>query len=229
MKRLSASAALAAGLSLAVPAAAQDAAQPAPEPACELHIWPAAEIKGYGGGAISPMVYGGGLIGVLIASKTSERDDHSAPKAKVLGADHQLDLLEAASLPWLLQGRKMTVVRHAEPLPRLEITAVKERHAPSPSPCYAELIVSQLYVDRAPMAGTEFRSLFVYRNFEDAPQVKTSFSTWTASSIEPVTSGSIKTFEGELTSAFVYNVKNFAAYAKAPKPAPAKGAKKGRK
>ncbi|MEI9851582.1 MAG: hypothetical protein WDN24_12890 [Sphingomonas sp.] len=182
--------------------------------ACELHLWPAAEIQGFAGG--SPGIMGGGLLGGLIDVAMSRSEDRAPPAPDVLSPREQLDALALLNLPRLLGLGPGIIVPHDEPLPRQLATAVRERHGVSDSGCYAELIVSQLFIDHAPMAGREFRSLIVYRTFDASPVVASSFATWTATSLarSPIKRPKQPEAEqAEIRAAFDANVRQFAFYA----------------
>jgi hypothetical protein len=192
---------------------AQDAAvEPAaPEPAlsqCELHVWPAAEIKSVTQGwwwnhtvnqAFDPAK--GGL-----------------ERPKVLAPERQRDLLGALDLPQLLQLPPSAVTIHIDPLPRTA-SATKARLSGSSSSCYAELIVSQNFYDAAPMAPKSLRSLLVLRRFGDAIESPSSFSTWadTSLAIYPAkTADQAQAADREIGTAYAANVRIFAGYATRP-------------
>lgn len=189
-----------------------DALQPtAPVPAagCELHVWPASDIKAVTQG--------------WVLNNTVNQDFNLAKggfaKPQTLTPDRQVALLKAVDLPGLLKLPAQQVVTHDEPLTRAQ-AAAQTRNAQSTSPCYTEFVVSQLFYDRAPIAGRSLKTMIVYRTFGDAANVEATFATWaeTGLKIFPAkTAEQAGAAEAELETAYQTNMREFAGYATAPK------------
>lgn len=219
-----------AGITLMIPAAkaqSDSVAASGDGPACELHVWAATGIKGYSGGIPASLGYGG-LLGALVAVSIAERDRHSSPDTDALSRDSQFELIERVPLAMRVESRAMRVVRHDDAIPRMEVTGVKTRHSDSMAACYSELILSQLYYDRAPMGGPELRSLTVYRIFDDSSEAKWSFSTWTATPVPAMTARQpgAAAVEHDFAAAFVANLEKFAGFARAARDDPPRSRKR---
>jgi hypothetical protein len=196
--------AFAVALFLASPAAAQDAA-PA---GCELHVWPAAEIK-----SVTQ-----GWVWNHTVNQAFDQSLGGATRPRMLGPDRQVGMLRELDLPALLQLAPSAVVFHPEPLARTA-TANKARLSDSASPCYVELIVSQNFFDSAPMAPKSLRSLIVLRKFADAPEAQSSFSTWADTSLvvfPAKTADKAEAADREIAFAYTANIRIFAGYATKP-------------
>jgi hypothetical protein len=197
---------LAAGLCymLASPAFAQ---APAPA-ACEMHVWPAPELK-----AVTQ-----GWVWNHTVDQAFDPSKGGVARPKVLEPEAQAALLATIDLAELFRAAPAQVVIHPEPLSRAQALS-PARQSPSASPCYSELIVRQIFYDYAPMAGKSLRTLFVYRRFGDAPEVRSSFSTFGETSLATfpaATAAEAKAAETELQMAYRANVHVFARYEQAP-------------
>lgn len=186
--------------------------QPAPEPVadtapCELHVWPAPELK-----AVTQ--------GWVWNHTVDQAFEEGMAKPETFTPASQAKMLAELDLPKILELKPSTVTIHPDPLPRSAGSA-KLRHAASASPCYAELIVSQLFYDEAPLAGASLRMLFVLRDFGAAPVPASSFSTWAASGLAdfpPKDAAGQKAAAATLANAYRSNVGLFGRYATEPKP-----------
>jgi hypothetical protein len=161
-----------AGLAACALPSALAAAADAPDTACELHVWPAPELKSTTQGWW-----------------TNDTVDHAfdtshggVERPKSLAPESQVEVLRALDLAELIGDAPAKVVIHAEPLPRTAALA-DTRQSPSTSPCYSELIVSQIFYEHAPLTDRSLRILAVHRRFGDAPQAQSSFSTWAHSTL----------------------------------------------
>lgn len=182
---------------------------PVSDAACELHVWPAGDIKAVTQG--------------WVLNNTVNQDFNLAKggfaKPQTLTPDRQVALLKAIDLPGLLKLPAQQVVTHNEPLTRAQ-AAAQTRNAPSTSPCYTEFVVSQLFYDRAPIAGKSLKTMIVYRTFGDAAEVQATFATWAETGLvifpakTPEQAGAA---EAELESAYQTNMREFASYAIKPK------------
>lgn len=195
---------VAVALAAALPAAAQDAASSA----CELHVWPAAEIKSVTQGWVwnhtVNQAFDQGLGGIV--------------RPKVLAPERQVELLATLDLPKLLALPPSAVTIHPAPLARTA-TATKTRLSGATTGCYAEMIVSQNFYDSAPLAPRALRSLIVLRRFGAAPEAESSFSTWadTSLAIFPAkVAANAEAADREIAQAYTANIRIFAGYATRP-------------
>jgi hypothetical protein len=170
---------VAAGMLIAAtPAAAQDAAAapaeaqaapapvPAPAPQCELHVWPAERFQ-----AMTTGWLGGGLLDAAVhANGDKARRSHLA---SALDSEGQLDALQKLDLVSLLGLPPSKIVAHSEALDRKTVNKIMTRRADSASPCYAELIVTDVFYQKAAMWGRSLRTSFMLRQFNgNSPAIK---------------------------------------------------------
>jgi hypothetical protein len=151
------------------------------------------------------------------AFDASKGGDTARPK--VLAPDRQAALLAEMDLADLFKLAPATVTVHPEPLPRSR-EAAGERQVGSASPCYAELVVSQIFYDHAPMAGRSLKSLVLLRRFGASPAPEATFSTWTESDLQTFpakVAADARAADEELITAYRSNLRSFAIYAAAPK------------
>lgn len=191
---------------LAAPARAQPSGAP---DACELHVWPAPELK-----AVTQ-----GWVWNHTVDQAFDPARGGIERPKVLAPEAQAELLAGLDLPALLHVAPARVVVHPEPLTRAEALA-PGRQSGSASPCYSELIVRQIFYDYAPMAGKSLRSLLSFRRFGDSPEVRSSFTTFAESGLltfPAATAEQAQAAESELRQAYRSNVGIFAVYEQAPR------------
>lgn len=142
------------GLALAGQASAQDGSPP-----CELHIWPAERMN-----SMTTGLLGGGLIDAAIHGKKDA--SNRAQMASALDSPSQLDALQSLDLQQLLALKPGTkIVRHEAPLERKTINSVKTRRADSIASCYQELIVADVFYQKAAIYGRSLSTLFMFRDF----------------------------------------------------------------
>lgn len=197
---------LAAAIACAAPGAAFAADQPATT--CELHVWPAPELKATTQGWWSNDV----------VNRAFDPAHGGVEPPKALVPHSQTVILKVLDLAELTGDAPANVIVHDEPLPRAAATAA-ERQSTSASPCYSELIVSQIFYERDPLSGRSLRTLVVHRRFGDAPAVKSSFSTWAQTKLivfpatDPADHAAAET---ELIQAYRNNLLTFVAYERRP-------------
>lgn len=188
MKRpmmLTAGLGLAFALALAAPAAAQDqAAADAYAPStkgllpaaaadgCELHVWPAERMQSLTTGWL-----GGGLIESALNS--GKDANNKTLLASALDSPSQLDALQDLDLRTLLSlSPGTTIIRHETPLERKTMNKVKTRRAESTSKCYSELIVADVFYQKAAIYGRSLRTLFMVRQFGNDQKIDKEFKAW---------------------------------------------------
>lgn len=208
MRGLGGAAVVAAIWMVVASAQAQDAAGPASGQSCELHVWPAMELKSTSQG----------WVWNHTVNQAFDPSKGGVERPRVLSPARQIELLNKLDLPDLFKLGGASTTVHLEPLARTA-TSNRSRLSGSTSPCYTELVVSQNFYDVAPMAPRELRTLFVLRKFGDTPETQTSFSTWadTALDIFPAKTAELaEAADREISAAFSTNVRIFAGYLNRP-------------
>jgi len=151
---------------------AQDAAPAAAPSGCELHIWPAERMS-----SMTTGLLGGGLLdAALHAGKDAS---NKAQLASALDSPSQLDALEAMDLSTLITLQPGTkIVRHEQPLERKTMNKVKTRRSDSQAPCYSELIVADVFYQKAAIYGRSLRTLFMLRKFDHSQKIAYEYKAW---------------------------------------------------
>lgn len=148
-------------------AQAQDAAAP-----CELHIWPAERMTSMTTGLLM-----GGLIDAAIHS--GKDASNKAQIASALDSPSQLDALQSLDLVQLMVRQPGTViVRHEQPLERKTMNSVKTRRSDSKATCYSELIVADVFYQKAAIYGRSLRTLFMLRDFGNDQKIDKEYKAW---------------------------------------------------
>jgi len=151
---------------LASPAAAQDAAP------CELHIWPAERMT-----SVTTGLLGGGLLDAALHSGTDA--NNKASLASALDSPSQLDALKSLDLATLIALKPGTViVTHDTPLERKTMNKVKTRRSDSTAACYSELIVADVFYQKAAIYGRSLRTLFMIRDFGADQKIDFEYKAW---------------------------------------------------
>ncbi len=145
------------------------AAQTAP---CELHIWPAERMASMTSGLL-----GGGLLDAALHGAKDARN--KAQLASALDSPTQLDSLQALDLKALLLMHADTqVIRHEQPLERHSMNKVKTRRSDSKAACYSELIVADVFYQKAAIYGRSLRTLFMVRDFGNDDKIDFEYKAW---------------------------------------------------
>jgi len=139
-------------------AAPQATVAAAPAPQCELHVWPAERFQ-----AMTTGWLGGGLLDAAIhAEGDKARRSHLA---SALDSEGQLISLQKLDLVSLLRLPPSKIVTHAEALDRKTVNKIKTRRSDSTASCYSELIVTDVFYQKAAMWGRSLRTGFMLRQF----------------------------------------------------------------
>lgn len=157
------------GLALfaATGAAAQETAA-----ACELHIWPAERMT-----SVTTGLLGGGLLDAALHS--GKDASNKASMASALDSPSQLDALKSLNLQELLQlAPGTTIVTHDTPLERKTMNKVKTRRSDSTATCYRELIVADVFYQKAAIYGRSLRTLFMFRDFGADQKIDHEYKAW---------------------------------------------------
>ena len=192
MKPIVTSLAVLAGLALSPAAQAQDAAAtaavaaPAPSTAlnqegllpaaaadgCELHLWPAERMSSQTSGLLGP--------GLLSSAINGKRDSsNQALMASALDSPSQLNALTSLDLRSLLNRSPGTsIVLHDTALERHTMNKIKTRRSDSTAQCYSELIVADVFYQKAMMYGRSLRTLFMLRDFGNDQKIDREYKAW---------------------------------------------------
>ncbi len=157
----------------AVPEAAEAAAVTTPAaPPCELHVWPAERMS-----SMTTGLLGGGLLDAAIHAKKDA--GNRASLASALDSPSQLDALQSLDLSGLLSRHPGTVVvRHETPIERKTMNKVKARRSDSKAACYSELIVADVFYQKAAIYGRSLRTLFMLRDFGNDDKIDFEYKAW---------------------------------------------------
>jgi hypothetical protein len=187
------------------------AAQTAP---CELHVWPAERMT-----SVTTGWLGGGLLeGALNAKKDS---NNRAQMASALDSPTQLDALQSLDLTSLLKlPAGTTIVRHETPIERHTMNKVKTRRADSAASCYNELIVADVFYQKAAIYGRSLRTLFLFREFGNDQKIDYEYKAWGGNGLKLFPPKKDEDATPALEELGVVFKKNFEEYAAKVKKAP---------
>lgn len=143
-----------------------------PSDGCELHVWPAERM-----GSVTTGLLGGGLLDAALHAGTDA--NNKTLLASALDSPSQLDALQTLDLrPMLNLTPGTTIIRHEAPLERSTMNKVKTRRSDSSAPCYGELIVADVFYQKAAIYGRSLRTLFMYRKFDAGQHIAKEYKAW---------------------------------------------------
>jgi hypothetical protein len=210
-----AAATLAIVLAPAAAAFAQDAPAPAaaaqPDTSCELHVWPAERFNAMTTGLLS----GFGVVGA-VADAAGNADKNKSDRTRLAGAlepQGQLDALTSLELTNLLKAKPARIVVHPEALDRKTINKIKTRRADSAAPCYSELIVADVFYQKAAIYGRSLKTLFMYRDFGAKKTDPWTYKAWGGNGLKifpPKPGEDVQAANDELVTTFKKNFEEFA-------------------
>ena len=175
-------------------------------PQCELHVWPAERFQAMTTGWLT----GFGVVGA-VADSAAHADGDKARRshlAAALDSEGQLNSLQELNLIQLLRLKPSRIVTHAEPLDRKTVNKIKTRRAQSNSPCYAELIVADVFYQKAAIYGRSLKTLFMFREFGSAQKDPAIYKTWGGNGLKlfpPQEGADVSAADAELVSVFKRN------------------------
>lgn len=139
---------------------------------CELHVWPAERMLSMTSGLL-----GGGLLDAALHGKKDARN--KAQMASALDSPTQLDDLQSLDLKTLLSLPADTqIVRHEQPLERHSMNKIKTRRSDSKAACYSELIVADVFYQKAAIYGRSLKTLFMVRDFGADDKIDFEYKAW---------------------------------------------------
>ncbi|MEO7814652.1 MAG: hypothetical protein ABIR87_04320 [Sphingomicrobium sp.] len=130
---------------------------------CEIHVFPAERFQamttGWGAGF--------GALGALADSAGHANGDKARRShlASALDSEGQLAALADANLATSLGHAGATVITHNEALDPKTVNKILTRRAASTSTCYSELIVTDVFYQKAAVWGRSLRTSFMLREF----------------------------------------------------------------
>lgn len=120
---------------------------------------------------------GGGLLDMALHSGRDA--SNRAQLASALDSPTQLDALQALDLIALLSLEPGTqIIRHEMPIERKTMNSVKTRRSDSQAGCYSELIVADVFYQKAAIYGRSLRTLFMIRRFGDDQRIDFEYKAW---------------------------------------------------
>ncbi len=207
------------------PAATQDAATVQEPPAaaappleCEIHVWPAERFTARTSGLFSGL----GVIGAVADSSGHASGDQGrrAALASALDSEGQAGALGSLDLSKLLNIQPSRIVLHNEPLDRKTVNKIETRRSDSASSCYSELIVTDLFYQKAAIYGRSLRTLFMLRRFGAKKDAPTIYKGWGGNGLKlfpPKEGEDVQAANQELVTVFKADFEEFARNAaKAP-------------
>ena len=207
----------------AVPALAQDtaanaAASVAAPPACELHVYPTLEGQAQTTGWLS----GFGFVGALAdaAANKSRNVGDAAYLKEALGPKMQVDALKTIDLVAALKLDPSQIIFETPIADRKITTKATTRLSNSTAPCYAELIVTQNFYQKAAIYGRSLSNRFIFKDFRTG-KTKTAMVKGRGrnglSLFPPKTTDDAPAAEKELSDVLIKNFLEFAKTIKASK------------
>lgn len=179
----------------------------AQEAPCELHIWPAERMA-----SMTTGLLGGGLIDALAHADTDT--NNRSQMASALDSPTQLDALQSLDLVSLLELKPGTViVRHEQPIERKTMNSVKTRRSDSSANCYSELIVADVFYQKAAIYGRSLRTLFMLREFGNDQKIDREYKAWGGNGLKAFPPKKGEDATAALDELVVVFKKNFEEYA----------------
>lgn len=197
-----------------VPAAV--AAQPPAQTSCELHVWPAGDLRS---------VTIGWANGGINDGAVSGREGYQRLPSNPLDLASQRAVLAAADLANRLGLPQHRVVIHETPLDSVTIRTTAGRLETAGAPCYAELVVDDIFFQKDVVSGRFLRTLFRFRDFGSGPTPVRSHGTFTRHRLEnfpPVDASMPAQLDAalaELRSVYAASIQDFSIRARAAGPA----------
>lgn len=212
MKTFICVAAVLAGSALATTSVAAQDAVPTPATvapaACELHVWPAERMS-----SMTTGLLGGGLLDAALHSNKDA--SNKAQLASALDSPTQVDALQSLDLIALLKLKPGTVVvRHEKPLERKTMNKVTTRRSDSTARCYEELIVADVFYQKAAIYGRSLKTLFMVRDFGDDQKIDFEYKAWGGNGLKLFPPKAGEDAIAALDELVVVFKKNFEEYAK---------------
>jgi hypothetical protein len=197
----------AAAPSAAAPAAAAPAAVSQPAP-CHLHVWPAGRVRS---------VTQGDVFNHQVDAALRPHEDSPGWPTAALTPEAQRAALAALPLARLLGMEGAAVVIHAAPVPAFQARTAPGRLAGAGADCVIELVVLDIALEAAPLAGRSLRVALLRRDFPaDAAGPSRRFQAFVGQAITTLPKpgeapiAPVEAVDAELAAAFRLTVEEFA-------------------
>lgn len=185
---------------------------------CEIHVWPAERFTARTTGWLSGL----GVAGAIADSASHAGGDQGrkAALAGALDSEGQAAALGTLDLSGLLKIKPSRIVLHNEPLDRKTVNKISTRRAESASSCYSEVIVADIFYQKAALYGRSLKTLFIFRNFGAAKDKPTIYKGWGGNGLKlfpPKEGEDVQAANDELVSVFKADFEEFARDATKPR------------
>lgn len=188
-------------------------AEPPSPSSCELHIWPAAGLNDS---------YYGWFHGGIADGSAKERRGYPSFPDDPLTMTKQAATLRALPLADWLKLPSHRVIVHDEALESRVVRTQTTRYRTDSPPCYAELVLDDVFFQQDVIYGRFLRTLFRFRDFGTGGETpERTFGSWTRTRLNlfpPAEGAAADTALAELPQALGNTVEQFgAALNKPPK------------
>lgn len=171
---------------------------------CELHIWPSKGLRS---------AYYGWFHGGLVDGAVTGRDGYPPVPNNALGTDNQIEIIGKIDFSELnLSDPDTQIIVHNESLESRVIRKTEGRIDNSSAPCYAELIIEDIFFQQDAFSGKRLRTLFRYKDFESGDKLTFRYGSWFTSDLAafpPANEAEVDAAILEITEAFTNTLKDF--------------------
>jgi len=136
---------------------------------CELHVWPSQGLHS---------VYYGWVHGGINDGAVKGQNGYPKVDGAPLAIDQQHVLLADAHPERALDRSNYKLVIHTEALSSSDIRGATGRLSQSTSPCYAELIIEDVFFQQDVFSGSFLKTMVRFRDFGSATTPTRVFGTW---------------------------------------------------
>jgi hypothetical protein len=143
--------------------------------ACELHVWPSGAVRS---------TYDGWFHGGLIDGAVQGRKGYRKLPDSLLPTAEQVRTLGELDLPALLQLPGYITVLHNEALPSRVIRTTPGRIRRDTVPCYAELIVDDVFYQEHVLHKKMVKSIIRFRQFDGTDTPSRTFGSFAEHALE---------------------------------------------
>lgn len=164
---------------LMVPSAAT-AQEPPIEAQCELHVWPSEglQLVTHNVSDGINLSYMGALPQAMLKGEESSLDGAPAQAKRPLSTREQVAALSVIDLPALLGLSGYRQIVHDVPLESRVIRTNSARHGETAAPCYADLVVHDVFLQWDFANGHHLKTFYRFRDFASGTAATRSFGAW---------------------------------------------------
>lgn len=201
-------------LVICTPAAGQEATptritEQSAATSCELHVWPANDMRS---------TYYGWFHGGIVDGAVQGRQGYRKLPPSPLGEGRQAELLQSSRVAETLGLAGYRAIVHDHSLDSRTIRGTVTRLVPDAPNCYAELIVDDVFFQEDIVNGGYFKGLYRFRAF-DGGTLKRSFGSYTQVKLlqfPPKTPETLDAALDEIAQAYARSIGQFASALNAP-------------